>query len=164
MPSILQIFCLVLRGVPIFSGMILKVVPLFFWIYTFLACESKPDYNFTQQGKASYYARYFQGKRTASGERFHTDSLTAAHRHLPLGTEVVVTNLTNGQSVKVRINDRGPYAKGRIIDLSPSAADSLGFRKQGVTNIEIQAQLPQEVADSLNKLLNPTQQSSKQTE
>lgn len=164
MPSIIQIFCLVLRSIPIFSNMILKIFPILVWIYTSFACETKPAYNFTQNGKASYYARYFQGKRTASGETFHADSLTAAHRHLPLGTEVTITNLANGQSVTVRINDRGPFVKGRIIDVSPSAADSLGFRKQGVANIEIQAQLPPELADSLNKLLNPQQQNSKQTE
>jgi len=64
----------------------------------------------------------------------------------------------------VKINDRGPFVKGRIIDVSPSAADSLGFRKQGVTNIEIQAMLPPELADSLNELLNPNQQTSKQSE
>ena len=164
MPSIIQIFCRVLRSTQFFSGMLLKVFPILVWIYTFFACETKPEYNFTQQGKASYYARYFQGKRTASGELFHADSLTAAHRHLPLGTEVIVTNLKNGHSVKVKINDRGPFVKGRIIDVSPSAADSLGFRKQGVTNIEIQAMLPPELADSLNELLNPNQQTSKQSE
>lgn len=161
MSSIIQIFCLVLRSVPIFSHMLLKAFPLFVWIYTFFACESKPDYNFTQQGKASYYARYFQGKRTASGELFHTDSLTAAHRHLPLGTEVLVTNLKNGQFVKVKINDRGPYVKGRIIDVSPTVADSLGFRREGLGQVEIQAFLPSELADSLNKLLNTAPENSK---
>ena len=164
MPSIIRVFSLVLRNVPTFSNMILKFFAFLIWIYTSFTCETPPAYNFTQKGKASYYARYFQGKRTASGEPFHTDSLTAAHRHLPLGTEVMITNLANGQSVTVRINDRGPFVKGRIIDVSPSAADSLGFRKQGVANIEIQALLPPELADSLNKLLNPDPQSSKQSE
>lgn len=137
--------------------MISKPVFILLWIYAFFSCETKnePAYNFTQKGKASYYARFFQGRQTANGELFHVDSLTAAHRHLPLGTEVMVTNLRNGKSVQVRINDRGPYAKGRILDLSPSAADSLGFKKQGVVNVEIQAQLPPELADSLNKLLSP---------
>ena len=135
--------------------LMIKIFFVFAWIYTFFACETNPEYNFTQQGKASYYARSLQGNRTASGEPFHTDSLTAAHRHLPLGTEILVTNLKNGKMVKVRINDRGPFVKGRIIDVSPSAADSLGFKQQGIANIEIQALLPAEVADSLNKLLHP---------
>ncbi len=133
----------------------IKIFFVFAWIYTFFSCETTPEYNFTQQGKASYYAHSLQGNRTASGEPFHADSLTAAHRHLPLGTEVIVKNLKNGKSVKVRINDRGPFVKGRIIDVSPSAADSLEFLQQGVASIEIQALLPAEMADSLNKLLNP---------
>ena len=134
----------------------IKIFLLFAWVHTLFACEAPPpEYNFKQEGKASYYARSLQGKRTASGEPFHTDSLTAAHRHLPLGTEILVTNLKNGKSVKVKINDRGPFVKGRIIDVSPSAADSLGFKQQGVANIEIQALLPPELADSLNRLLNP---------
>lgn len=140
-----------------------KIFLILVWIYAFFACENKLEYNFKQQGKASYYARYFQGKRTASGELFHTDSLTAAHRHLPLGTEVIVTNLKNGKSVKVKINDRGPFVKGRIIDVSPSAADSLSFRQQGVTTIKIEALLPPVLADSLDKLLNPAAQPGETT-
>jgi len=139
--------------------MILKLFPVFLWLYSFFACttETKPEFNFIQQGKASYYANHFQGKPTASGEPFHTDSLTAAHRYLPMGTEVVVTNLANGKSAKVRINDRGPFVKGRIVDVSPRVADSLGFRQAGIARVEIQALLPQELADSLNEKLNNNQ-------
>jgi rare lipoprotein A len=156
MVSCTQIIALVLGRTKKPLLLMIKIFLLFAWIHTLFACETPPGYNFKQQGKASYYARYFQGKRTASGELFHTDSLTAAHRHLPLGTEVIVTNLKNGKSVKVKINDRGPFVKGRIIDVSPSAADSLGFRQQGVATIEIEALLSPALADSLNKLLNPT--------
>jgi len=139
--------------------MILKLFPVFLWLYSFFACttETKPEFNFTQQGKASYYANHFQGKSTASGEPFHTDSLTAAHRYLPMGTVVVVTNLANGKSATVRINDRGPFVKGRIVDVSPRVADSLGFKQAGIAQVEIKALLPQELADSLNEKLNNNQ-------
>ncbi len=80
-----------------------------------------------QSGKASWYGPGFQGRRTASGERFNTQDLTAAHRTLPFGTKVRVTNTKTGQSVVVRINDRGPYAHGRMIDLSRASAQSIGI-------------------------------------
>jgi rare lipoprotein A len=78
-----------------------------------------------EEGMASYYADALQGRRTASGELFDMHALTAAHRTLPFGTRVEVTNLENGRSVVVRINDRGPYAEGRVIDLSQAAAREL---------------------------------------
>src|SRR5688500_11069556 len=80
---------------------------------------------FRQVGVASWYGPGFHGKRTASGERFDQNDLTAAHRKLPLGSEVKVTNLENGRSIIVAINDRGPYIKGRVIDLSKAAARRL---------------------------------------
>jgi rare lipoprotein A len=80
-----------------------------------------------QSGMASWYGPGFQGRRTASGERFNTGSYTAAHRSLPFGTRVRVTNVRNGQSVVVRINDRGPFAGGRIIDLSKASARAIGM-------------------------------------
>ena len=80
-----------------------------------------------QSGQASWYGPGFQGRRTASGERFNTQDLTAAHRTLPFGTKVRVTNTRTGQSVVVRINDRGPYAHGRVIDLSRASAQSIGI-------------------------------------
>ena len=81
----------------------------------------------TLLGRASWYGPGFQGRRTASGETFNTNALTAAHRTLPFGTKVRVVNKKNGRSVVVRINDRGPYAHGRIIDLSRAAAQAIGL-------------------------------------
>ena len=88
-----------------------------------------------ERGKASYYADSLAGRKTASGERYDTKQLTAAHRTLPFGTKLKVTNQRNGKSVIVRINDRGPFIKGRVIDLSRGAARQLGFISAGVTNI-----------------------------
>jgi rare lipoprotein A len=88
-----------------------------------------------QQGLASWYGPGFQGRKTASGERFNTGALTAAHRTLPFGTRVRVVNRANGRSVVVRINDRGPYAHGRIIDLSRASASAIGI--SGVGRVEV---------------------------
>ena len=92
---------------------------------------------FNQSGRASWYGPGFQGRRTANGERFNMNAMTAAHRTLPLGTTVKVTNSANGKSVIVRINDRGPYHGNRVIDLSKAAAQELGFLKQGVAKVNI---------------------------
>jgi rare lipoprotein A len=80
-----------------------------------------------QSGHASWYGPGFHGRRTANGERFNTNELTAAHRSLPFGTRVRVVNLKTGRSVVVRINDRGPFIRGRIIDLARSAAQQIGM-------------------------------------
>jgi rare lipoprotein A len=88
-------------------------------------------------GLASWYGPGFHGRRTASGKRFDMAALTAAHRSLPFGSRVRVTNLTNGRSVIVRINDRGPYVKPRIIDLSRAAARELDFLEDGITRVRI---------------------------
>ena len=90
------------------------------------------------RGEASYYAGFHHGKKTASGERFNMHSLTAAHRTLPLGSKIKVTNLNNGKEVVVRVNDRGPYAKGRVLDVSLGAAKKLGMLKTGTAKISIQ--------------------------
>ncbi|MFQ5898573.1 MAG: septal ring lytic transglycosylase RlpA family protein [Candidatus Methylomirabilia bacterium] len=90
-----------------------------------------------QTGKASWYGFSFHGRRTASGEVYNMYQLTAAHRTLPLGTVVLVTNLRNGRSVQVRINDRGPFVAGRIIDLSYAAARLLGAVKPGVIPVHL---------------------------
>src|SRR5215510_16394152 len=95
-----------------------------------------------QIGTASWYGPGFHGHETASGERFNQHALTAAHRTLPLGTEAKVTNLATGQSVLVTINDRGPYVKGRYLDLSRAAAKQIGLTKRGVTKVRIEAKLP----------------------
>ena len=91
-----------------------------------------------QTGKASYYAKHFSGKRTASGERLHHDSLTCAHRTYPFGTMLKVTNPANGKEVIVRVTDRGPYVKGRIIDLSVRAARELGIIAQGIAPVTVE--------------------------
>ena len=88
-----------------------------------------------QSGKASWYGPGFHGRRTANGERFNTDDMTAAHRTLPFGTKVKVTNARTGKSVVVRINDRGPYAHGRVIDLSKASAQSIGI--SGVAQVTL---------------------------
>ena len=90
-----------------------------------------------QRGYASWYGPKFHGRKTASGETFNMYSLTAAHRTLPLGTYVKVRNLKNGRTVVVKINDRGPYVRGRIIDLSYAAAKRLGMIRDGVVPVEI---------------------------
>jgi rare lipoprotein A len=89
----------------------------------------------SQCGGASWYGPGFNGKKTASGERFNQNALTAAHKTLPLGSVVKVVDQRTGKSIKVTINDRGPYAGGRIIDLSAGAANKLGFKARGTTKV-----------------------------
>lgn len=96
---------------------------------------SKP--RFIQRGKASWYGGKFQGRKTASGEIFDTTELTAAHKRLPFGTRVKVTNLSNSKTTVVRINDRGPFVEGRIIDLSRAAARQIGMLGHGVAEVRI---------------------------
>lgn len=91
-----------------------------------------------QVGTASYYGKRFHGRLTANGERFNMHAMTAAHRYYPLGSRIRVTNLDNQRSIEVRINDRGPYIKGRILDLSRGAAQRLGFVHQGLTRVRIE--------------------------
>jgi rare lipoprotein A len=90
------------------------------------------------RGQASWYGPGFHGKKTASGEIFDQSKLTAAHKTLPLGTKARVTNLENGNSVEVEINDRGPYIGQRVIDLSRAAANALGFVESGLTLVRIE--------------------------
>jgi rare lipoprotein A len=89
-------------------------------------------------GFASFYAAKFNGRRTANGETFNNSAMTAAHRSLPFGSQVRVTNLRNGRFVVVRINDRGPYAKGRIIDLSKAAAKKIGLSRAGTARVKLE--------------------------
>ncbi len=98
----------------------------------------KEDYNYSETGMASWYGEDFNGKRTANGERYNMNTLTAAHRTLPLPCIVKVTNLQNGRSVVVRVNDRGPYVKDRIIDLSKHGAQLLGYMGQGTTKVKVE--------------------------
>ena len=106
-------------------------------------CTESPEADATestvvQKGKASYYARSFQGKETASGETFNQNELVAAHKTLPFDTRVEVTNLENGKQVTVRINDRGPFKPGRIIDLSRVAANRIDLLEDGIAPVRIE--------------------------
>lgn len=98
----------------------------------------KADYSYRETGIASWYGPGFHGKATANGEVFDQNALTGAHRTLPMPSMVRVTNLDNGRSIKVRINDRGPFKNGRIIDLSRRAADLLGFRRSGTAKVRVE--------------------------
>lgn len=102
--------------------------------------KPKEDVNYSQIGAASWYGSKdgFHGEKTANGDRYNKHLLTAAHRHLPLPCLVKVTNLGNNKSLIVMVNDRGPFAKNRIIDVSEKAADVLGFKKQGVAKVKVQ--------------------------
>ena len=112
--------------------------------FTVLECSSVPTKRdsdwagYTETGKASYYAMKYQNRKTASGERLNQWSKTAAHKKLPFGTIVKVTNINNGKSVVVKINDRGPFVKGRIIDLSDSAFSSIANLNAGVIKVKIE--------------------------
>ncbi len=112
------------------------------------AARKKGSFKPNQVGTASWYGEAFDGKPTASGERYNMYQLTAAHLSLPLGTRVRVTNLKNGRKVVVRINDRGPYIPGRMIDLSYRAARVLEFKSQGITRVRMEVLPPRELAAS----------------
>jgi peptidoglycan lytic transglycosylase len=92
---------------------------------------------YKETGKASFYAMKFQSRKTASGEIFDQSASTAAHKKLPFGTKVKITNVRNGKSVIVRINDRGPFVRGRIIDLSRSAFSKIGNTRAGVIDVKL---------------------------
>jgi rare lipoprotein A len=100
----------------------------------FVTREASAPASGAPSGVASFYS---SGQKTANGERFDPKELTAAHRTLPFGTRVRVTNMSNGQSVTVRINDRGPYVAGRVVDVSHGAAQSLGMVNQGVAKVKL---------------------------
>ena len=100
--------------------------------------EERSQYTHFQTGMASYYGGSWHGKKTANGEIFNENSLTAAHKTLPFGTKVKVTNLDNGKSVVVRINNRGPYSKGRVIDLSKAAFSKIASISKGVTRVKLE--------------------------
>ncbi len=110
----------------------------FIAILSFLTSHLSPLFSQIQQGKASFYAKKFTGRKTASGERLHHDSLTCAHRTYPFGTLLRVTNPANGKKVIVRVTDRGPYVRGRIIDLSIRAAREIGIIAQGIAPVIVE--------------------------
>jgi peptidoglycan lytic transglycosylase len=114
--------------------------------------QSKPTTRivFAQAGIASWYGNQHQGRRTANGERFDLHALTAAHRSLPFGTILRVTNLKTGKAVVVRVNDRGPYIRGRIVDLSAAAGNALGIGKVGIAPVRIEAFASSQTHKQLN--------------
>lgn len=115
------------------------------------------DYAYSETGIASWYGPNFNGKKTANGETYNQDDLTAAHRTLPLPSAVRVTNLENGRSIVLRINDRGPFARGRIIDVSRQGAHLLGFKKQGVAKVRVDV-LPNESRQLKVAAINASQE------
>lgn len=114
-------------------------------LFAFTGLYAQQD--FTQQGVASFYADKFQGRKTASGTRFSQQQMTCAHRFLPFGTKVKVTNIKNGKSVELTVTDRGPFTKGRIIDVTKSAARQLDFICEG--KIEVALEVIPDVQDNL---------------
>ncbi|WP_133010899.1 septal ring lytic transglycosylase RlpA family protein [Marinomonas flavescens] len=121
-----------------------NITPIY-WVFLSLiltACSTgaitrADSVGFEESGEATYYATKYQGRQTASGELFNQKAMTAAHKRLPFGTKVKVTNVANGKSVIVRINDRGPFVSGRIIDLSKSAFQRIASTKHGVIDVDI---------------------------
>jgi len=118
--------------------------------------KSKDQSRAYQIGTASWYGEQFQGKRTASGEPFDMRDFTAAHPSLPLGSFVKVTNLRNGRSVVVRINDRGPVVEGRIIDVSYNAALALGFKERGLQTVRLDLYQPSNYRTNFGPNFGPT--------
>lgn len=102
------------------------------------AVQADQPHHWYQIGRASWYGKFFQGRETANGENFDMNAMTCAHRTLPMGSLVRVTNLENNRSVVVRVNDRGPVPRNRVIDLSYAAARYLGFGKQGLAPVRLE--------------------------
>lgn len=107
--------------------------------------SSAPEFGrkgYTEEGKASYYSRKLQGRKMANGEPYRKGKLTAAHKTLPFGTKIKVTNLQTNKTVKVKITDRGPFVKGRVVDLSEAAARKIGSVKEGVVPVKLKVVKP----------------------
>lgn len=122
------------KGFTYFWPMRKLLLAAFILVFLLDACAPKVS----QTGRATYYAASFDGKRTASGERFRNSAQTAAHRTLTFGTKLKVTNLSNGKKVKVVVNDRGPYSRGYMLDLSQKAARKIGMMQSGTARVKIQ--------------------------
>jgi rare lipoprotein A len=122
-----------------------SIFAVFLTLLLFLSgCSSHRNYTpqsdlagYSESGKASYYSTKYQNRKTASGERFSNYSMTAAHKSLPFGTKVIVTNINNSKKIKVTINDRGPYVKGRIIDLTQPAFSKIEKLDKGIAEVKI---------------------------
>jgi rare lipoprotein A len=121
------------------APMFKKLTPVFiFLVMIASSCHRKSfEGSGTETGMASFYAESYNGKKTANGEVYHSSALTAAHKKIPFGRKVKVTNLANGKTVKVRINDRGPFVSGRIIDLTSKAAKKIDMMNAGVVRVKI---------------------------
>ena len=123
-----------LRMLPLVLGL-----PLLFSVHCRSSADDRPKgHRIVEEGTASWYGPGFHGKKTASGERYDMEELTAAHRTLPFGTVVLVTNLENRKEVRLRVNDRGPFAKKRILDVSKAGARSLGMLGPGTATVRIE--------------------------
>ena len=110
----------------------------FFLVTIHWLWQSRIFVNYRQTGVASWYGRQFQGRKTASGDTFDSNSLTAAHRSLPMNCYIKVTNKSNGKSVVVKVNDRGPFSSHRVLDLSYAAAKQIGLASTGTGNVVIE--------------------------
>ena len=154
-----------------FARVICKAILLsFIFLYLPLSPTVYTTLAQVQSGKASYYAKKLSGRMTASGERLHHDSLTCAHRTYPFGTLLKVTNPANGKQVIVRVTDRGPYVKGRIIDLSVRAAQEIGIIAQGIAPVIVERYYdtivpfkPEDAIDDLPELEMGTNEGSDTT-
>ncbi len=113
------------------------IVTNFFSLVLITSCSPK----IAETGRASYYADKFEGRKTANGEIFSQDKMTAASKTLPFGTKVTVKNLANGKKIKVRVNDRGPFVAGRTIDLSKKAAQKINMVDAGVADVVLRYRL-----------------------
>lgn len=125
--------------------MIMRKLIVILLVSIVYAVSSWGQDGFTQTGLTTYYHKKFEGRKTSSGERYHGKLYTAAHRKLPFGTMVKVTNIATGKWVIVRINDRGPFVKGRIIDLSYSAACDLNLVRHGSQKVKVEAMNPSDI-------------------
>lgn len=118
-----------------------RLLPFLSLLTLLAGCASHDidPHGYDETGGASYYGARHHGKRTASGEAFNQNAMTAAHRQLPFGTRVKVTNLNNDKAVILRVNDRGPHRRGRLIDVSRAAAEQLGMLRSGVAKVRVQS-------------------------
>jgi rare lipoprotein A len=124
---------------------ILQWLTIFLVSAAIVGCSTAPPkesadkwIGYTENGEASFYADKHENRKTASGERYNHDLKTAAHRTIPLGSTINVTNIANGKSVVAKVNDRGPFAQGRIVDLSKSAFSSIADTASGVITVQIE--------------------------
>ncbi len=120
-----------------YMGKVLQLVYILLFTSLLASCATSSKSNIYQTGLASWYGDRFHGRKTASGEVYNMHAMTAAHPKLPFGTKLMVTSKSTGKSVQVRVNDRGPFAKRRIIDLSFAAAKKIGIIEMGEDEVEI---------------------------